>query len=143
MHGRKHSELENWVRHWEDSVDNLLIPTESQVGRYPDYVHFADYEGTLVARVEADDLLAEAPFDERAQFEARLRAADSVFVGNTDPDTARLLLRSCVLPVDDYEVGTQVWLTRVPKHGVFRRAIEREANRRDTEWRAAGQDPDN
>jgi hypothetical protein len=141
VNGYRRKELDDWVRDWEYNVKHLLIPTDSQVGRYDDYVHFADYEGTLIARTEAEDLLAVAPPEDRAGFEARLRAADSTFVENTDPDMAHLLVRSDVLPVDDDEVSDQVWLTRLPKHGVYRRAIEREATRCDAK-RAAGSHTD-
>jgi hypothetical protein len=131
VNGYRRKELDDWVRDWEYNVKHLLIPTDSQVGRYGDYQNLADYEGTLNARTGAEDLLAEAPPEDRAEFEARLRAADSIFVENTDPDTAHLLIRSGVLPVDDEEVSNQIWLTRLPKHGVYRRAIEREATRCD------------
>lgn len=129
VNGYTRKELDDWVRDWEYNVKHLLIPIDSQVGRYGDYQNFADYEGTLTARTEAEDLLAQAPPEDRAEFEARLRAADSTFVDNTDPDTANLLIRSRVLPLDDDEVTDQIWLTRLPKHGVYRRAIEHEATR--------------
>lgn len=124
-------EIEQALREWEVAVRQLLIPVDSQIGRtWDDWTTVVDYSGWLDARTT---LFEAMPSDEHAGDLARLAEADAAFMSKTEPDTEGVLGRSGA--TDGYEpteeVLKQPWMTRVPTHGVFRRAMERQATDND------------
>jgi hypothetical protein len=109
------------VRAWICEVASFVdVPLESDAGQ------LADFDASLGTRRGIDEDLAELPPHVARKIEAWLTIGpDAEFVALTEPDPDRLLLRADVVEFDD----AKPWNSRVPKRGLMREELEREARR--------------
>ena len=116
------SRLATWTSEVEACI--YISPGESS-----ELIAFHDYWASLDTRDDIDCLARELPADVRIAVESWLRdGPDAEFVRLTEPDDDHLLVRAGL--VDDPE--GEIWDSRVPRDGLARTALEREALRNDS-----------
>lgn len=85
-----------------------------------------DYRGSLINRETIDEKLEALPREVRKEVARWLRdGPDAEFLRLTEADEDRLLIRADFCD----KSAAQIWNSRVPRRGLARVALEREADR--------------
>ena len=114
------------LRAWASEVEGFI---DVPLGSSSELIALEDYRGSLINRGDIDDKLHKLPADVRDAVEGWLRdGPDAEFLSLTEPDDDRLLIRA---DLDDTPEG-KIWDSRVPRGGLARIALKREARRNDT-----------
>ena len=118
--------LASRLRAWASEVEAFI---DVPLGSNSELIALEDYRGSLINRDDIDDRLHELPVDVRDAVEGWLRdGPDAEFLSLTEPDDDHLLIRA---DIDDAPEG-KIWDSRVPRSGLTRIALEREARKSDT-----------
>jgi hypothetical protein len=113
-----------WIIGVTNTVDEPLGPEHGDLDELVE--HLYDYEGAITDRASIDDLLDSLPGELTSKLQTWLaHGPDATFVDLTEPDPDNLLARAGM----GSNGGRKPWDVRVPKRGLVRALLEREAER--------------